>query len=159
MQLSPDGKMIVYKLTEYYTSDGSSNSDLWLISSNGGEPERLTNNPAGAGSPQWSPDGKLVTFISNRDGSPQIWKIDINGGEASRLTTVSSGISGYRWSPDGQKIVFHSRVYPHCLTDSCNAAEDIKRHARKSSGMLFDKIPFRHYNRWDDGKVNHLFVY
>ena len=47
----------------------SRNSDLWLAPLEGGEPRRLTSNPASDSRPRFSPDGRKLAFLSTRDGS------------------------------------------------------------------------------------------
>jgi dipeptidyl aminopeptidase/acylaminoacyl peptidase len=158
-ELSPDGGSIVMSVTEYDTIDGGSDSDLYLLDTKTGAMKKLTNNPAGASSPRWSPDGGSIAFISDRGGKSQVWMIDVGGGEAYEVTSISTGVSGIEWSPDGGRFIFRSRVYSHCQSDSCNQAEIAAREKRKTSGQLYDRLMFRHYNHWDDGKVNHIFVH
>ena len=55
---SPDGKTILFESTR------SGNSQLWSVSSEGGEPKQLTNISAGAANGIWSPDGKHIAFVS-----------------------------------------------------------------------------------------------
>ena len=60
--------------------------EIYVISANGGRPQRLTSNPALDAVPSWSGDGKWIYFTSNRDGDDQIWKMPSRGGEPIRLT-------------------------------------------------------------------------
>jgi len=57
-------------------------------------------------SPQISPDGKRVAFVSNRSGSHEIWCSSIEGDNPIKLTSMTGGSP--RWSPDGQQIAFDS---------------------------------------------------
>src|SRR3954451_17402898 len=61
-QVSPDGKAIVYVVTELDRSTDKSNSDLWLVPTSGGEPRRLTTAPGTDDHPRWSPDGTQIAF-------------------------------------------------------------------------------------------------
>ncbi len=59
--------------------------------------------------PQYSPDGKRITFYSNRAGRLDIWVANADGSQAARLTSLAGPTTGSpRWSPDGQEISFDS---------------------------------------------------
>jgi Tol biopolymer transport system component len=61
--------------------------------------------------PQYSPDGKRVTFYSNRTGKIEIWVANTDGSQAARLTSLSAPVTGSPpWSPDGQQIAFDSNA-------------------------------------------------
>jgi TolB protein len=92
-------------------SNRTGNCELFLIDLGGGEPKNLTNNKAEDRYPAWSPDGKQIAFVSDRDG-PQhnIYVMDADGGNVKQLT---KGQEKYcyapAWSPDGKKIAHISR--------------------------------------------------
>jgi len=123
VRISPDGSRILYVITEPNLKESNYNSDIWLVASRGGTPVKLTNGPKRDDTPRWSPDGKRIAFISDRDGKPQIWLIDIEGGEASEVTEVKTGVAGFEWSPVGQKIAM---IVPDGPTDE--ETKKIKEH-------------------------------
>ena len=70
-QPSPDGKWIAFVVTVMDKDANRGDSDIWLVSANGGEPRRLTSSPASDGTPRWSPDGKRIAFISAAADRPR----------------------------------------------------------------------------------------
>src|SRR5262245_9599241 len=92
-QPSPDGRWIAYVVTDVSHAENRSNSDLWLVPTDGGAPRRLTDAPKVDRHPTWSPDGKWLAFESNRDGESQIYVIRVNGGKARKLTTIATEAS------------------------------------------------------------------
>ena len=81
-QISPDGKSVVYVVSELDRATDKTNSDLWLVPAAGGEPKRLTTAEGTDNHPRWRPDGKEIAFVSSRGGSSQVWLLPIDGGEA-----------------------------------------------------------------------------
>jgi Tol biopolymer transport system component len=91
---SPDDSRIAFE----------NRGDLYVVHSEGGEPNRLTDSVWIESRPAWSPDGRWLYFRSNRSGSEQIWRMPAEGGEAVQLTR------GGAWealaSPDGKALYF-----------------------------------------------------
>jgi dipeptidyl aminopeptidase/acylaminoacyl peptidase len=163
-QLSPDGKWVAFVITDVDKAANKMNSDIYLISSRDGEMRKLTSNPSSDANPRWSPNGKTITFVSNRSGDGQIWLINIDGGEARQLTTLSTGASNPVWSPDGKKIAFVSTVYPEFSekpfseSDKLNSKKEEEKAKNKVKAHIVTKLLYRHWNAWVDDKRQHIFV-
>ena len=92
--------------------DASYKTDLWLVAAHntdqGRELIRLTNDDRVKSAPAWSPDGRVIAFLSAEDGVyglPQLAVIPATGGPARILTAdLDRWISSFRFSPDGQWI-------------------------------------------------------
>jgi dipeptidyl aminopeptidase/acylaminoacyl peptidase len=106
VQLSPDGKSVAYTVTTTDWNDNRYDTEIWLARENE-KPFQLTNNPKGNSSGQlFSPDGKWISFLSDRGNKTQIYVMRVAGGEPRAMTQEEEGISFYDWHPDGNRFVF-----------------------------------------------------
>ena len=160
--ISPDGRWIVFSVTEPSYTDGDQVSDLWLVPTDGSaEPRRLTNTKGGEGGVDWSPDSRRIAFSARREGDDQsqVYVLDLaSGGEAQRVTNISTGASSPLWRPDGRAILFSSMIFPGAATDSANRAAAAERKARKYNARVYDASPIRLWDHWLDDRRPHLFV-
>ena len=88
--------------------------NLWRIEiagGKGGPPQRLIASTLRDFEPRYSPDGRKISFASDRTGHLEVWTADADGSSQVQLTDRKSTLtSGARWSPDSQRIVFLSVV-------------------------------------------------
>jgi dipeptidyl aminopeptidase/acylaminoacyl peptidase len=109
VSLSPDGSQAVCAVTRYDMDDNKGASSLWLLSTFGGKPRRLTSCGEKDGAAQWSPSGDRIAFVARReqegskDETPQLYVIAADGGEAWAASppawTLSSGSQTASASP------------------------------------------------------------
>jgi TolB protein len=92
--VSPQGDRIAIMSTG---RESSGNWEIWTIDRNGGNATRLTNNPAADGLPTWSPDGRSIAFVSNREGVWAIWAMNSDGSNQRKLFNMQG-------APDGQVL-------------------------------------------------------
>ncbi len=158
-QVSPAGDMIAYTIADVDKTANKSTTQIYLVPVAGGESRQLTNDARSSGSPRWSPDGTRLAFVSARDGgTPQVWTIDVSSGELKKITNISTGAGDPVWSPDGSMIAFVSDVYPECETDACNHQREQQAEESKVKAKVADRLLFRHWNSWKEGKRSHIFV-
>ncbi|HEY6953425.1 MAG TPA: S9 family peptidase [Bacteroidota bacterium] len=156
--ISPDGKWVAFVVTYQDTLQNKSNSNIYLVSIDGGAAKQLTTAKGANNSPKWMPDGKTIAFISTRDGESQIWTIPADGGEAKKVSSISTEASGLIVSPDGKWFAFTSDVFPDCQSDDCNKMRLEAMDQSKVKAKIFDHLPYRVWNQWKDGKRSHLFI-
>lgn len=101
--ISPDGKELVVS----DQSQEEHESRVYLLPIAGGTPRRVTKN-APSYWHGWSPDGKTLAFVGERNGEFDIYTIPVTGGEETRLTTAKGLDDGPEYSPDGKYIYFNS---------------------------------------------------
>ncbi|MYD09475.1 MAG: S9 family peptidase [Chloroflexi bacterium] len=105
--LSPDASKVLYTVNKIDSDKNKEYSTLFLLDCATGETRQMTGGRAVDAGARWSPDGKSIAFISNRDGKPQLYLLPADGGEARQLTRFKRGAGGgLAWSPDGGKIAF-----------------------------------------------------
>jgi dipeptidyl aminopeptidase/acylaminoacyl peptidase len=104
--ISPDGKHIIFTRTWVDKNKDEYRSNLWIVEADGSRVRELTHGEWRDSSPVWSPDGKRVAFISDRDGTSQLHVLWIDTREVAQLTHVERAPSNLRWSPDSRQIAF-----------------------------------------------------
>lgn len=108
---SPDGRSIAYARSV------GGNTDIYIADANGGNPTRLTVDPAIDTAPSFNPDGTRIAFTSDRSGTPEVYVMDRDGSNAQRLTFVGKEADSPDWSPKGDLIAFvcmFDNVYDIC---------------------------------------------
>jgi dipeptidyl aminopeptidase/acylaminoacyl peptidase len=156
-KISPDGKWVVYAVGTPDINANRNASNIWMVSTTGGEAMQLTQSGHDS-SPAWSPDGKMLAFLSSRDGNSQVYVLSMDGGEAHAVTHLSTGADLVKWSPDGKTITFTSSVYPDCKDDPCNKKRDEEKDKNKVKARAYEQLLYRHWTHWFEGKRSHLFV-
>ena len=160
--LSPDGRKLVFAKRVADFDANSSTTGLWiedLVARDAAPPKRLT--PAGwnVNTPAFSADGRTVYFLSSKSGSSQLYAMPTAGGAPRQLTAFAADVGGYKMSPDGTRVAFSAEAFADCASDlACNKTRLDAQAANKASGKVFDRMFIRHWDAWNDGRLNRLFV-
>src|SRR5262245_58609168 len=111
-QISPDGRQVAFVVTVLSEEKDEYRSQIWMVDTAGGAPRRFTGGPKRDTEPRWSPDGRRLAFVSERDTKKkgQLYVMAADGGEAICLTDMKRGVSAPAWSPDGGRLAFVSKV-------------------------------------------------
>src|SRR2546425_6368075 len=104
--ISPDGKQIVFTRSWVDKVKDEHVSNLWIVDVDGTRVRELTSGNWRDSAPVWSPDGKRIAFLSDRDGTNQLHVMWVDTKEVAQLTHLEQAPSGINWSPDGKWIAF-----------------------------------------------------
>ena len=108
---SPDGTKILF-LSMHCQVSGNlvtcDNAQIYVMNADGSGVIQLTQNPADAWEPAWSPSGAKILFSSRRDENWEVYAMNADGAGQANLTTNPAQDQEPAWSPDGSHIAFTS---------------------------------------------------
>ncbi|HEY3380670.1 MAG TPA: S41 family peptidase [Vicinamibacterales bacterium] len=111
--LSPSGKRAVI----------STRNQIFTIATDRGDITVLANDKGASRneSPQWSPDGRTIAFVSDRSGRQEVYVVDANGRNLKKITDLDTDKGPILWTPDSKAVLYGStdkKLYLHSLTDA-----------------------------------------
>jgi dipeptidyl aminopeptidase/acylaminoacyl peptidase len=156
-RLSPDGRQVAYVVGRIDEEANAYRSAIWVAPLDGSaEPRQFTSGERNDGSPRWSPDGRWLAFVSNREGDDekkakgQLYVLPADGGEPRKLTDGKESIESVAWSPDSSRIAFTRRV-----PDEAYEEEDERKRAPRRFTRVFYKLDSV---GWIGDRRKHVFV-
>ncbi len=152
VQVSPDGKKVLYDVTYFNIPENKSYRDLYLVPVEGGTSIRITDTPEKEAEAAWRPDGKKIGYISTASGEPQLWEINPDGSSPKQISKVKNGISSFKYAPDMKHVFYIGTV--KIDKDVHDKYPDLPL----ANARLYDDILYRHWDTWSDGTYQHVFV-
>ena len=156
-RVSPDGRWVVFTVSSLDMAANKRRSDLWLVGTDGTGLRQLTRDAAADTSGAWSADGSTVYFLSTRSGSSQVWQLPLSGGEAQPLTALPLDVDNFVLSRDGRRLALSMQVFPGTTPAQTRKRLD-ETAAGQATGRTYDRLFFRHWDTWEDGRRSHIFV-
>src|SRR2546421_1922695 len=117
-RISPDGARVAYAVSEIKMEkdkEWKQVTQVWVVAINDQKPRQFTRGDKSASAPEWSADGTMLAFLSDRekDGERQVWMMNADGGEAWSVTSHKGGVSGFHFSAAVKSLLLTAVYQPN----------------------------------------------
>lgn len=146
--VTPDGKNVIFGVSQYDVNENKSERNLYTIPVSGGAVKQLTEAAGAESIVHIDPKTGLIWFIYKG----QLWTMNGDGSAKKQVTDYQDGLSNVRISPDGKHILFSKEVQILKIHSTDRYPE-----LKKSDAYVFDDLMYRHWDTWEDGKFQHIF--
>jgi len=130
--LSPDGRWVLYQQSQLDWKENKRKNVYYMAPAGGGEAFQYIGE-AGGSDPQFSPDGKYLSFKREAEKKQQLFLMRTGGGEAVQLTEQKTSIGDHKWASDSRSIFF--------VADEPKSEEEEKRHKDGYDAIIVDEGP------------------
>ncbi|MBI9054930.1 MAG: S9 family peptidase [Bacteroidales bacterium] len=154
VQVSPDGKTLLYGVSYYSKEQNKSNRELFTLPAEGGIVTQITKTVGGEYNAIWSVDGSKIYFLAaaKKGNGLQIFSMNLDGSNRMQISNEPEGITNIKLAPNGEKILFT------CEIKVDDIVKDIYPDLPMADAKLYDDIMYRHWDVWEDGYYSHVFV-
>ncbi len=151
MNVSPDGKKVVYTVAYYSVPENKSNREVFVMNADGSDNKQITKTGFAENEAVWIKGGTKIAFLCNESGSSQLWEMNPDGTDRKRLSDYDKDIEGFTFSPDEKKVLFISQV------KNVNSTADKYPDLDKATGVIITDLMYKHWDEWVT-TVPHPFV-
>lgn len=151
MNVSPDGKRVVYTVAYYSVPENKSNREVFVMNADGSDNKQITKTGFAENEAVWIKGGTKIAFLCNESGSSQLWEMNPDGTDRKRLSDYDKDIEGFAFSPDEKKVLFISQV------KTVNSIADKYPDLDKATGVIITDLMYKHWDEWVT-TVPHPFV-
>ena len=155
MNVSPDGKKVVYTVAYYSVPENKSNREVFVMNADGSDNKQITKTGFAeneavsvsythlrANEAVWIKGGTKIAFLCNESGSSQLWEMNPDGTDRKRLSDYDKDIEGFAFSPDEKKVLFISQV------KTVNSTADKYPDLDKATGVIITDLMYKHWDEW-----------
>lgn len=142
LSVSPDAKQVVYSTSYYSVPLNKSNTELFVINSDGSDHKQITDSPASESSAVWIKGGSKIAYLSAESGTPQVWEMSPDGSNKKQLSHVDNGIEGFLFSPDEKKVVLIATV--KVVDSTADKYSDLPL----ATGIVINDLMYKHWDEW-----------
>ena len=142
MNVSPDGKKVVYTVAYYSVPENKSNREVFVMNADGSDNKQITKTGFAENEAVWIKGGTQIAFLCNESGSSQLWEMNPDGTDRKRLSDYDKDIEGFAFSPDEKKVLFISQV------KTVNSTADKYPDLDKATGVIITDLMYKHWDEW-----------
>ncbi|MCK4662132.1 MAG: S9 family peptidase [Bacteroidales bacterium] len=151
-QISPDGNNVIYCITRYDVPTNKSITNIYSVSTKGGEPIQLTLDEGAQSNPRWIKNGEKIAYLSTKSGSVQIWEMNPDGTMQQEISDIQDGINSFEYSPSAKHVFYTKDVKLDKTPD------EIHTDLPLVNVKIMDDLMYCHWNQWHDYKYSHVFI-
>ncbi|WP_455631649.1 prolyl oligopeptidase family serine peptidase [Parabacteroides sp.] len=142
MNVSPDGKKVVYTVAYYSVPENKSNREVFVMNADGSDNKQITKTGFAENEAVWIKGGTKIAFLCNESGSSQLWEMNPDGTDRKRLSDYDKDIEGFAFSPDEKKVLFISQV--KTVPSTADKYPDLD----KTTGIIVTDLMYKHWDEW-----------
>lgn len=146
--VSPDGKYLIYGVSEPSVSKNKSERNLFRIKLSNGTRQQLTFAQGSEHTIMFTPDGDKMGYMYNG----QWYESDLDGTNERQVSNIKGGIQFMKYSPDGKHAFYIRNVKTGKTT------EETYPDLPKAEASIIDDLMYRHWDSWSDNQNSHIFV-
>jgi dipeptidyl aminopeptidase/acylaminoacyl peptidase len=144
---SPNGKQVVYQVGYYSVKENKGHQVLYVMDSNGKNPQKLTSSAKSETDAAWINGGKTIAFLCGG----QLFSMNADGTNRKQITSSKIDIEGFKFSPDGRKVILIKSIDYH------NSIKANPSDLPKATGRVVVDMNYRHWDHYVEA-IAHPFV-
>lgn len=142
MNVSPDGKKVVYTVAYYSVPENKSNREVFVMNADGSDNKQITKTPYAENEAVWIKGGSKIAFLCAESGSSQLWEMNPDGSDRKQLSAYEKDIEGFAFSPDEKRVLFISQV--KTVKSTADKYPDLD----KATGIVVTDLMYKHWDEW-----------
>ncbi|MCQ2344641.1 MAG: S9 family peptidase [Paludibacteraceae bacterium] len=153
IQVSPDGKKVIYGVQYYSVAKNKSNRELFIMNVDGTDVQQITKTVKSEYAAKWVKDGEKIAFITpDNNDVMQLWEMNADGSQRTQISKGDKDVVDYLYSADSKQVILiHNVKYGETATDLYPDLD-------KTTGRVVTDLMYKHWDEWTDN-VPHPFVY
>ena len=151
IQLSPDGKQLLYGTTFIDVKQNKGNRELFTMNMDGSNKKQITQTAKGEQNAVWFNNGTQIAFLYAVDGKSQIWTMHADGSNRQAVSNYAGGVNSFTLSPDQKQVLFVSDIKFGKRT------ADVYPDLPLATGRIVNDLLYKHWDEWVES-IPHSYI-